>query len=301
MSSFWSGWIIALTLICLALVIGVLFFVWKSQRKGPTEETTGHSFDGIEELDNPMPKWWLILFVATIVFSAVYLLLYPGLGSWKGFYGWTSVGELEQAQLKHDRRFALEFARYGATPIDELIDNPKAVRMGQRIFINNCALCHASDAKGNFGFPNLTDNSWLYGGSSDAIKTSIMHGRKGQMPAWGAVIGNEGVTNVTHYVRAMAGLETGVDEQTLAAGKTIFDTTCVVCHAKDGTGNHALGAPNLTDNDWLYGSSFAEVAYTVRNGRNGVMPPWKDILGEEKVHLVAAYIYSLSKKDEKSQ
>lgn len=301
MSSFWSGWIIALTLICLALVIGVLFFAWKSQRKGSTEETTGHSFDGIEELDNPMPKWWLILFVATIVFSAVYLLLYPGLGSWKGFYGWTSVGELEQAQLKHDRRFALEFARYGATPIDELIDNPKAVRMGQRIFINNCALCHASDAKGNFGFPNLTDNSWLYGGSSDAIKTSIMHGRKGQMPAWGAVIGNEGVTNVTHYVRAMAGLETGVDEQTLAAGKTIFDTTCVVCHAKDGTGNHALGAPNLTDNDWLYGSSFSEVAYTVRNGRNGVMPPWKDILGEEKVHLVAAYIYSLSKKDEKSQ
>ncbi len=301
MSSFWSGWIIVLTLSCLAFVIAVFFFTWRSQRDGLTEETTGHSFDGIEELDNPMPKWWLIMFVGLMVFLAAYLLIYPGLGNWKGLAGWTSAGELKQAQLEHERRFAPQFARYAAMPFDELIEDSRALRMGQRIFINNCAVCHTSDAKGQLGFPNLTDNIWLYGGTPEAIKSTIMLGHQGQMPAWGAVIGNEGVTSVAQYVRSMGGLETGADENTLAAGKTIFDTTCAVCHSKDGTGNHALGAPNLTDNDWLYGSSFNQVAYTVHNGRNGVMPAWKDILGEEQVHLVAAYIYSLNKKGEKPQ
>ncbi|WP_263078585.1 cytochrome-c oxidase, cbb3-type subunit III [Endozoicomonas sp. Mp262] len=296
MSSFWSGWIIFLTLTCLALVIWVLFSTRKTQRPDLTEETTGHHYDGIEELDNPLPHWWFLMFVATLVFGAGYLLLYPGLGKWEGFFGWTSTGELERHELKHSRRYAPEFARYAATPIEELINNPRALKMGQRIYMNNCALCHTSDARGTFGFPNLTDNDWLYGGTPDAIKTTLLMGRQGQMPAWVAIIGEKGVNQVTHYVRTLSRLETRASNETLAAGKAIYDTTCSVCHAPDGTGNQALGAPNLTNNTWLYGSSHEQIAYTIRSGRNGVMPAWKDILGEEKVHLVAAYVYSLSHK-----
>ncbi len=299
MSSFWSGWIIILTLACLALVIWVLFSTRKAQRPTETEETTGHSYDGIEELDNPMPHWWFMLFVATLVFGAGYLILYPGLGKWAGLLGWTSTGELERHEQKHSRRYAPEFARYAATPIEELINNPKALKMGQRIYMNNCALCHASDAGGSFGFPNLTDDNWLYGGSPEQITTTLLYGRQGQMPAWGAIIGEKGVNQVTHYVRSLSGLKTGADNRTLASGKQIFETTCSVCHDKDGTGNQSLGAPNLTINKWLYGSSHAQVAYTIRNGRNGVMPAWNEILGEQKVHLVAAYVYSLSHKADK--
>ncbi|MGI9277262.1 MAG: cytochrome-c oxidase, cbb3-type subunit III [Endozoicomonas sp.] len=299
MSSFWSGWIIVLTLACLVLVCWVLFATRKAERKSTTDETTGHVYDGIEELDNPMPQWWFVLFVATLVFSAAYLLLYPGMGSWKGILGWTSTGELERHQQKHDRRYAPLFQQYAKTPIAELISNPKAIKMGQRVFINNCALCHGSDAGGAFGFPDLTDNEWLYGGNPKAIKTSVMHGRTGQMPAWGAVIGEKGVRDVATFIRYKVGLVKDIDPATLDSGQKTYDTTCSVCHGSNGEGSYAVGAPSLVDGVWLYGSSQAQVEYTIRNGRNGVMPAWKDILGEEKVHLVSAYIYSLSKDKEK--
>ena len=294
MSSFWSGWIIILTLTCLGLVIWLLYATHESQRKHPTEETTGHTYDGIEELDNPLPRWWVLLFIATLIFSAGYLVLYPGMGNWAGLFGWTSTGELERKQLKHERRYAPEFARYASIPVTELINNPKALRMGQRIYINNCALCHATDAKGSFGFPNLTDNDWLYGGTPEAIKTSILAGRNGQMPAWGQIIGPNAVQDVTHYVRSLNGLAVNADNEVLTSGKKIYDTNCSVCHGVEAGGNPLLGAPNLTNNNWLYGSDHAQVAYTIQHGRNGIMPPWENILGKEKVHLVTAYIYSLS-------
>ncbi|MDP0588520.1 MAG: cytochrome-c oxidase, cbb3-type subunit III [Candidatus Endonucleobacter bathymodioli] len=302
MSIFWSAWIIILTLVCLILVMWVLFATHKAQRSGTTNETTGHNYDGIEELDNPMPRWWFVLFVATLIFSAGYLLIYPGMGSWEGLLGWTSINEYERHQLKHDRRYMPEFSRYAATPIIELINNPKAIKMGQRIFMNNCTICHASDAGGNFGFPNLTNNKWLYGGAPETIKTTILHGRKGQMPAWGAIIGEKGVNNVTHYVRSLSNLTVNADDKTLEAGKKVFNNTCSICHGGDAKGNTLLGAPDLTSSDnWLYGSSHNQVAYTIRNGRNGIMSPWKDILGEEKVHLVTAYIYSLNNKAKKPE
>ena len=298
MSNFWHWWIVLLTTACLVLVTWVLFSTRKTQRKEMTEETTGHEYDGIKEYDNPLPHWWFIMFVATLVFTVGYLILYPGMGKWAGTLGWTQVNELEQNQQKHDRKYAPEFARYAATPIEELINNPKALKMGERVFINNCALCHGMDAGGNFGFPNLVDNDWLYGGTPDAIKATIVHGRQGQMPAWGAVLGDIGVKQVSSYARELSGIDSGASEADLAAGKKIFSTTCAVCHNADGTGNFALGAPNLTNNIWLYGSSQAQVEYTIRKGRNGVMPAWNDILGEEKVHLVTAYVYSLTHKAE---
>ncbi len=295
MSNFWSGWIIVLTLSCLGLVTYVLYATWKTQRKEMTEETTGHSFDGIEELDNPMPRWWIMMFVATLIFTVGYLFLYPGLGTWKGYLGWTSTNELERAQLKHDRKYGEHFRYLATKPVEDLVNNPKALAMGQRLFTNNCALCHATDARGSFGFPNLRDGDWLYGGEFDEIKTTIMAGRQGQMPAWGPVIGEKGVTQVSAYVRDLSGIDTGASAATLQAGKKVYQTTCAVCHAQDGTGNKMLGAPNLTDDSWLYGSSQSQVEYTVRSGRNGVMPAWETIMGKEKVHLVAAYVYSISR------
>lgn len=298
MSSFWSGWIIVLTLICLILVIWLLFATRRAQRRDLTEKTTGHVYDGIEELDNPMPHWWFLLFVATLVFSGAYLLLYPGMGNFKGILGWTSTGELERDQEKHNRRYMPLFAQYANTPIEKLVENPKALKMGQRIFLNNCALCHGNDAGGFFGFPDLTDREWLYGGSPAEIKTTVMEGRTGQMPAWGAVIGEKGVRDVSTFVRYQVGLVSEIDDSVLSNGQKIYNETCSICHGSNGDGNKALGAPSLTDAVWLYGSSQSEVEYTVRSGRNGVMPAWKHILGEEKVHLVSTYVYSLSRDSE---
>ena len=298
MGNFWHWWIVLLTTACLILITWVLFATRKSQRKELTEDTTGHEYDGIKEYDNPLPHWWFIMFIATLVFTVGYLILYPGMGKWSGVLGWTSRGELERNQLTHQRKYAPEFARYAATPIEQLINNPKAMKMGERVFINNCALCHGMDAGGNFGFPNLTDNDWLYGDTPQAIKATIVHGRKGQMPAWGASLGEKGVTQAASYARELSGIDSGASPADLEAGKKIFSTTCAVCHGANGTGNQALGAPNLTNNIWLYGSSQAQVEYTIRKGRNGVMPAWNDILGAEKVHLVAAYVYSLTHKPE---
>ena len=301
MSSFWSGWVLVLTLACLGFIVFVLFATWKVQRKDTTEDTVGHEFDGITEYDNPMPMWWIGLFLATLIFGAIYLVLYPGIwpGKFDGILDWTSTGELKEAQQKHARQYQPLFEQYAAKSIEELQENPKALSMGKRIFLNNCALCHGSDAGGAFGFPKLTDHDWLWGGSPRDIEITVASGRTGQMPAWGPMLGETGVRNVSSYVRSLSGLDVKATEDELENGKTLYAATCAVCHANDGTGNTLLGAPNLTDDIWLYGNSQTQVEYTVRKGRNGVMPAWMDILGREKVHLVSAYVYSLSQKDEK--
>lgn len=295
-SLFWDSWIAVLTLTCLGLIIWLLFATRRGQRKEMTEESIGHNYDGIEELDNPLPQWWFWLFILTLVFSAGYLAIYPGI--WKGATGWTQVGQLEQETLRHQEKYAENFSRYANMPIPEVIKHEQAINMGQRIFSNNCALCHGSDAGGAFGFPNLSDNNWLYGGSPEAIKTSVMDGRQGQMPSWVSIIGEKGVKQVSSYVRTMSGLEVNTSERDLAAGEKIYATSCSACHGANGEGSQAVGAPNLTDNIWLYGSSQAQVEYTVRRGRNGVMPAWHERLGEEKVHLVSAYVYSLSQPEQ---
>lgn len=307
MTSFWSWYISILSLGTIAALTWLLFATRKGQRPDNVEETTGHSYDGIEEYDNPLPQWWFMLFVATIIFALAYLVLYPGLGNYKGILpgyedGWTGVNQWKKEMAKADEQYGPLFAKYAAMPLEEVAQDEQALKMGSRLFASNCSVCHGSDAKGSYGFPNLTDNDWLYGGQPETIKTTILHGRTAAMPAWKDVIGEEGVKNTAAYVRSLADLKQpeGITAD-LAAGQKIFQTNCSVCHGADGKGLQALGAPNLTDRIWLYGSSFAQVQQSIRHGRNGQMPAQEAFLGNDKVHLLAAYVYSLSQQTADAQ
>lgn len=304
MSTFWSLWIIGLTLTNLVLVTWVLFANRKvavSDEDTPENKTTGHVYDGIEEYDNPLPRWWFMMFVGTLIFTAIYLALYPGLGTWKGLLGWTSTNQLEREIEKGQESYVESFGRFAEMPVEELAQDPLALKMGLRIFANNCAVCHGADGGGNYGFPNLTDNDWLYGGSPEQIKHTLINGRNGQMPAWGPIIGEKGVVNVAEYVLSLSGKEHDADKA--EAGKQVFTQNCASCHGADGTGSYVFGAPNLTDDIWLYASGkpenlAAEIRHSVRNGRSNVMPAQKDMLREDKIHLLTAYVYSLSQDAE---
>jgi cytochrome c oxidase cbb3-type subunit 3 len=256
----------------------------------------GHEFDGIQEYDNPLPRWWFLMFLGTVVFSLGYLALYPGLGNFKGLLGWTSAGQWEEEMAHADEVYKPVFAKYAALSVEDLQkpENSTGLKMGQRMFANNCSVCHGTGGQGAYGFPNLTDNDWLYGGDPATIKTTITAGRQGAMPAWGEVLGEDGVQDVANYVRSLSGAE-GVEAAAAERGQNQFQTLCAACHGPDGTGLAALGAPNLTDNIWLYGGDFSSVAHTIRNGRAGVMPAHKDLLSDDKIHLIASYVYSLSK------
>ncbi|MGM8229012.1 cytochrome-c oxidase, cbb3-type subunit III [Cellvibrio sp. ARAG 10.3] len=299
MGTFWNLWIIGLTLTNLALVLWVLLANRKVAVSDQDEEenkTTGHVYDGIEEYDNPLPRWWFIMFIVTFVYAGVYLLVYPGLGSWPGLFGWTSVKELRGHQQQADARYADTFGIYANTPIEQLAQNPDAMKMGLRLFSNNCAVCHGADGGGNYGFPNLTDHDWLYGGTPEKIKETITLGRKGAMPAWGALMGETGVVNVSEYVLQMSGQDHDAAKAEL--GAKLYNQNCVACHGVDGKGNQALGAPNLTDDIWLYGGEPQDIRATLRNGRNGVMPAQQELLKADRIHLLAAYVYSLSLEQE---
>ncbi|MDH1549387.1 MULTISPECIES: cytochrome-c oxidase, cbb3-type subunit III [Pseudomonas] len=302
MTTFWSTYISVLTIGSLIGLIWLLLATRKGQSHNPTDQTMGHSFDGIEEYDNPLPKWWFWLFVGTLVFAVGYLILYPGLGNWKGILpgyenGWTGANEWQKEMDKADARFGPIFAKYAAMPVEEVAKDPQALKMGGRLFASNCSVCHGSDAKGAFGFPNLTDKDWRWGGDAQTIKASIMNGRHGVMPAWAEVIGEQGVADVAAFVL------TSMDGRKLpegaradpAKGKEIFAGNCVACHGPEGKGTPAMGAPDLTHPQaFIYGSSFAQLQQTIRYGRQGQMPAQAEIQGNDKVHLLAAYVYSLS-------
>ena len=304
MTSFWSWYITLLSLGTIAALVWLLLATRKGQRGESTEETVGHSYDGIEEYDNPLPKWWFMLFIATVVFALGYLVLYPGLGNWKGILpgyegGWTQVKEWQREVDRANEQYGPLYAKFAAMPVEEVAQDPQALKMGGRLFASNCSVCHGSDAKGAYGFPNLTDDDWLYGGDPETIKTTIMGGRQAVMPGWKDVLGEEGIRHVAGYVRSLSGRDVpeGIDSD-IEQGQKIFAANCAVCHGPDAKGIQAMGAPNLTDNVWLYGSSFAQIQQTLRHGRNGRMPAQEDILGNDKVHLVAAYVYSLSQQTE---
>lgn len=296
MSAFWSIWISVITLAVVFGVTWLLFATRKSEKfKETTEETVGHSFDGIEEFDNPLPKWWFNMFLITVVFSLGYLVLYPGLGNFKGLLGWTQYNQWEKEMAHAEEVYAPVFAKYAALSIEELNQpgNETGLKMGQRMFANNCSVCHGVGGVGAYGFPNLTDSDWLYGGEPETIVTTIVGGRQGGMPAWAAVLGEDGIQDVAHYVRSLSGAEH--DATAAERGQAQYNTVCAACHMPTGEGMKALGAPNLTDNVWLYGGSFEQIAHTLRVGRAGVMPAHKDLLSNEKIHLISAYVYSLSK------
>ncbi|MCE3251831.1 MAG: cytochrome-c oxidase, cbb3-type subunit [Cellvibrio sp.] len=300
MSTFWSLWIIILTTTNLVLLLWVLLANRKVAVVGEENKdvkTTGHEYDGIEEYDNPLPRWWFYMFLLTFIFAVGYLIIYPGYGSYEGLKfkdspAWTSVGELRGDQAKAEQVYAETYGVYSKMPIEEVARNPDALKMGFRLFSNNCAVCHGADGGGNPGFPNLTDKDWLYGGTADKIHETIVSGRKAAMPAWGSIMGEEGVVDVTEYVLQLSGSEH--DAAKAEAGAKLFAANCVACHAADGKGNQLVGAPNLTDNIWLYGGEPATIRQTVRDGRNGVMPAQQELLKEDRIHLLAAYVYSLS-------
>ncbi len=296
-SDFWSGWIIVLTL-------GNIFACWwlirwtAKQRpdEAPEGETTGHVWDEtLAEYNNPMPRWWLWMFYISMIFSLVYLVLYPGLGSFRGVLNWTHQNAYAKEMQAADAKFGPLFAKYAAKPIPELAKDPAALRVGERLFVNYCASCHGSDAGGAIGFPSLRDHDWLYGGTPEAITASILDGRSGVMPAWKDALGGEqGVKEVAAYVTSLSGRD--ADATLVSAGQPRFATYCAACHGADGKGNQALGAPNLTDNIWLYGGSMGVIRKTISEGRNGHMPSHRNFLGEDKAHLLATYIYSLSQE-----
>lgn len=295
MSTFWSIWI---SVIVLGTVFGCWWLLYATRKSQTTDtetnKTVGHSFDGIEEYDNPLPKWWYYLFVATCVFALGYLALYPGLGNYKGLLGWTSTNQWQAEVQQANARYGELYAQYGDTPVPELSENDDAMQMGQRLFANNCAVCHGSAGRGSLGFPNLTDDDWLYGGDPDTILTTLHEGRNGNMPAKGTMpnMTTEQVNQVVNYVLSFS--NRAKDEEAAAAGEQVFAQACVACHGPDGKGNQAMGAPNLTDDTWLYGSTYEWIRETVVNGRQNQMPAQGDRLSDDQIQILAAYVYSLS-------
>ena len=305
-SGFWNIYVIGITAVS---IIACGWLLWAQSKTkvrpgGTTSETTGHVWDGdLAELNNPLPKWWMNLFWITLVFAVLYLVLYPGMGTWKGVLGWSQVGQYDKERTEAAAKVKPLYDKFAAMSIEQVAADPQGRAMGERIFLNNCAQCHGSTAQGGKGYPDLTDDDWLYGGSAEAIVASITGGRNGVMPSQSAALGGEdGVKNVVAYVRSLSGLT--ADPLRAQQGKEKFMTICAACHGTEGKGNQAIGAPNLADKVWLYGSSEAVIAETVTKGRGmsgltegqSVMPSWKDFLGSGKIHVVAAYVWSLSNK-----
>ena len=294
MSFGWNIWVAVITLLNIAAVLVLLAVT--SKRRGKTSgpvETTGHVWDDdLTELNTPLPRWWLWLFVITVIFGLVYLALYPGLGNFKGTKDWSEVKQYEAQSRQAEALLARAFKPYEAASVQQLEHDQAALKIGRNLFLNNCAGCHGSDARGAPGFPNLTDGDWLYGGAEDTVLESIRNGRAGVMPAWGSALGSQGTEDVLAYVLSLSGRAVPAGDP--ATGKQKFEQTCVACHGPDARGNPQMGAPNLTDSTWLHGGSVAAVRETIEKGRHGEMPAHFERLGETRAKLVAAYVLSLN-------
>ncbi len=293
-SGFWNWYIIVLTVA--SILACFLLIRWLSSAIKPEDvgKEMDHVWDeSLVELNNPLPRWWLNMFYITLYFSVGYLILYPGLGTFKGLLDWTSTGQYEREVAIADAKYGPLFKKFQEMPIVAVAADPEARRMGERLFVNYCATCHGSDARGARGFPNLRDNDWLYGDSFDTVMQSIAEGRRGAMPVMVGGLDDGGINNLVAYVQSMSGQE--VDAGMAAEGKKNFDMLCVACHGVDGSGNQALGAPRLNDDIWLYGGETETIKKTVTEGRNGNMPVHKNLLSEDRRRLIAAYVLSLSK------
>jgi len=292
-SAFWPYFISAIVIGGIVFCMAVLLLTSKSHDAAHTGESTGHVYDeDIIEMNNPMPRWWMWMFVLTCVFGVAYLFLYPGLGTWEGKLGWSQVKQYEQEVKESNDRIAPIYAKYANMPAEEVAKDAKAMAIGERLFMNNCAQCHGSDAHGSRGFPNLTDNDWLYGGAPETIKETITNGRNGMMPPMAAAIGNaDEVKNVAHYVLSLS--ESAHDTNRAALGKEKF-AACAACHGVDGKGNQAIGAPNLTDDTWLHGAGEAAIIERINHGKNNKMPAQGSRFTPEQIHVLAAYVWRFS-------
>ena len=290
-SGFWNMYVVVIVLGSI-LACAVLLYI-QGKAKFTPGKTMGHVWDEtLEEYNNPMPKWWSWLFVITVIFALVYLALYPGLGSFKGVLGWTSVGQYNTERERMDATVQPMYAKYLGMDVKALAADKQAMETGKRLYLTYCMQCHGADGRGAKGFPNLTDGDWLYGGEPEQIKQTIAEGRMGVMPAH-AQLGADTIKDLANYVRSLSGLPN--DSVRAAKGKEAFTSAgCVGCHGMDAKGMQAIGAPNLTDKVWLYGSSEATITETIANGRQNKMPAWKAFLGDAKDHVLTAYVYSLS-------
>lgn len=292
-SGFWNAYVMVLVFLSIAFCVFVLVSNNKARTSGPVG-LHDHIWDEtLQEYNNPLPRWWMYMFWITIIFAISYLAMYPGFGNNQGKLGWSSGGQWEAEQKAAAEKYGPIFAKFRTMDLNAVAGDKEANAMGQRLFLTYCAQCHGADAKGAKGFPNLTDSDWLYGGEPETIKTTLLGGRQGMMPPFGPALGADGVKDVANYVRSLSGL--AHDSLRAQRGKELFAQNCVACHGPEAKGTQALGAPNLTDKTWLYGSSEATIIETVTNGRSNQMPAFKDFLGEDKVHLLAAYVLSLSK------
>lgn len=293
--NFWSLYVAALTLVSIVACLLLLWITARSRGVASADNTTGHVWDGdLREMNNPMPRWWMWLFVITIVFGLLYLVAYPGLGSYEGELQWSTRGEYTSEVEKANKELAPLYARFTARKPEELAGEPAAMAVGERLFMNNCSQCHGSDARGSKGFPNLADTDWLHGGTPDKIKETITGGRHAVMPPMAAAVGSaDDVKNVAQYVLSLSG--SPHDSVRAQLGKSKF-TACAACHGVDGKGNQAIGAPNLTDDIWLHGWGEAAIVAMVNNGKINDMPAQAGKLTEAQIHVLTAYVWGLSNK-----
>lgn len=296
-SDTWHYYVVGLVVLSLAFCLWILVSNMAKREKGPVT-LHDHIWDEtLQEYNHPLPRWWLYLFWLTLGFAVAYLVLYPGLGTRQGQLGWSEKSQYEAEVKAAEAQFKPIYAKYAKQDLAAVAADPEAQAMGQRLFLTYCAQCHGADAHGAKGFPNLADNDWLYGGDPATIKTTITGGRNGAMPAWGAVLGADGVKDAANYVRSLSGLAN--DSIRAQRGKELYAQNCIACHGPEGKGNQALGAPNLTDRIWLWGSSEATLIETIGKGRQNQMPVFKDFLGEDKIHILSAYVLSLSRNQSK--
>jgi len=296
-SSGWSIFIAVATVVSLLACLALLFGA--SRRKvmtgpdGEVDGTTGHVWDGdLREMNNPLPRWWMMLFIATVIFGGIYLALYPGLGAWAGEFKWSSGSQYESEVKVGQAELAPLYVRFNGMTSEALAGDPQAHALGERLFVNNCAPCHGSDARGGKGFPNLTDDDWLWGGSPEQILETIRNGRQGNMPPMAAAVGTpEEVRQVANYVLSLSG--SPHDNIAAQLGRSKF-VACAACHGPAGKGNPVLGAPNLTDKIWLHGWGEAAIVRMINEGKHNIMPAQKERLSEEQIKVLAAYVWSLS-------
>jgi cytochrome c oxidase cbb3-type subunit III len=294
-SNAWSWFVIISTVVSNAACLLLLFVVAFKKVKANADNTTGHVWDeDLVELNNPMPQWWVGLFVITVIFSAIYLYLYPGLGSLPGTSAWSSQGQHQIEMKSGNEAMGKVFVAYKDKSIEQLSTDASAMGIANRLFLNNCAQCHGSDAKGSKGFPNLTDNDWLWGGTPEKIQETISLGRGGAMPPLVAAVGtSDDVRNLAEYVLSLSGSPS--DSIRAGLGKSKF-SACAACHGVNGKGNPALGAPNLTDDVWLHGWGKEFIVGMINNGKNNMMPAQKERLTEDQIRMLTAYVWGMSNK-----